>query len=87
LYRFGPIGDGRLLPYVGLVAIPHVEVKLKAFPAQDTSEYQFAGGAAQVLGGLEYRLDDAWSLFAEGKLSYSHLATELEGGGTLKTFL
>ena len=78
------------MPYLGLgggIAIPHVEVKLKAFPGQDTWEYQFAGGAAQALGGLEYRLDDAWSLFAEGKVSYSHLATELEGGGTLKTYL
>jgi lipid A oxidase len=78
------------VPYLGLgggIAIPHVEVKLKAFPGQDTWEYQFAGGAAQALGGLEYRLDDAWSLFAEGKVSYSHLATELEGGGTLKTHL
>ncbi len=28
-----------------------------------------AGGAAQVLGGLEYRLKDAWSLTAGGKLS------------------
>jgi lipid A oxidase len=90
LYRFGPLADGRLVPYLGLgggIAIPHVEVKLKAFPGQDTWEYQFAGGAAQALGGLEYRLDDAWSLFAEGKVSYSHLATELEGGGTLKTYL
>jgi lipid A oxidase len=90
LYRFGPLADGRLVPYLGLgggIAIPHVEVKLKAFPGQDTWEYQFAGGAVQALGGLEYRLGDAWSLFAEGKVSYSHLATELEGGGTLKTYL
>jgi lipid A oxidase len=90
LYRFGPFADGRLVPYLGLggrIAIPHVEVKLKAFPGQDTWEYQFAGGAAQALGGLEYRLNDAWSLFAEGKVSYSHLDTELEGGGSLKTYL
>lgn len=90
LYRFGPIDDGRLLPYVGLgggVAIPHVEVKLKAFPGHDTCEYQLAGAAAQALAGLEYRLDDAWTLFAEGKISYSHLAAELEGGGQLKTHL
>jgi lipid A oxidase len=90
LYRFGAICDGQLVPYLGVgggVAIPHVEVKLKAFPGQDTWEYQFAGGAAQVLGGLDYRLSANWSLFAEGKVSYSHLATELEGGGTLKTYL
>jgi lipid A oxidase len=90
LYRFGALADGRLVPYLGVgggVAIPHVEVKLKAFPDQDTSEYQFAGGAAQLVGGLEYRLDDVWSLFAAGKVSYAHLATELEGGGTLTTYL
>ena len=90
LYRFGPLADGHLVPYLGGgggVAIPHVEVKLKAFPGQETWQYQFAGGAAQVLGGLEYRLNEDWSLFAEGKVSYSHLATELEGGGTLKTYL
>ena len=59
MYRFAPIADGRLLPYVGIgggVAIPHVEVKLKAFPGQDTWEYQLAGGAGQVLGGFEYQL-------------------------------
>jgi lipid A oxidase len=90
MYRFAPIADGRLLPYVGIdagVAIPHVEVKLKAFPGQDTWEYQLAGGAGQVLGGFEYRLASAWSVFAEGKLSYSHLDTDLEGGGQLKTYL
>jgi len=90
MYRFSPLMDGRLLPYVGAgggLAIPHVEVKLKAFPGQDTWEYQLAGGAAQVLGGFEYRLTGPWSLFAEGKLSYSHLATDLEGGGHLNTYL
>jgi lipid A oxidase len=90
MYRFAPIADGRLLPYIGIgggVAIPHVEVKLKAFPGQDTWEYQLAGGAGQVLGGFEYQLGNSWSLFTEGKLSYSHLATDLEGGGHLKTYL
>ncbi len=67
-------------------AIPHVEVKLTAFPGQDTWEYQLASGAGQVLGGFEYRLANSW-LFAEGKVSSSHLATELEGGGQLKTYL
>jgi lipid A oxidase len=89
LYRFGPLADGRLVPYLGIgggVAIPHVEVKLKAFPGQDTWEYQLAGGAAQALGGLEYRLSEDWSLFAAGKISYSHLAADLEGGGTFKTY-
>jgi hypothetical protein len=39
------------------------------------------------VGGFEYRLANSWSVFAEGKLSYSHLDTDLEGGGQLKTYL
>jgi lipid A oxidase len=90
MYRFDPVMGGRVVPFVGIgggVAIPHVEVSLKAFPAQKTFEYQFAGAAAQVVAGLEYKLNDAWSVFAEGKLSYSHLDTDLTGGGSFKTYL
>ena len=94
MYRFSALMDGRLVPFVGVgggVTIPHVEVITKGPPgpvlASHTWEYQWAGGAAQVLGGLEYKLDESWSLFAEGKLSYSHLRTELDGGGSFKTYL
>jgi lipid A oxidase len=93
MYRFEPIMGGRVVPFVGIgggVAIPHVEVTLKAPPAPAVSrtfEYQLAGGAAQVLAGLEFKLDEAWSVFGEGKLSYSHLDTELENGGKFKTYL
>jgi lipid A oxidase len=90
LYRFEPVLGGKLVPYVGIgagVAIPHVEVKLKVYPGWETWEYQLAGAAGQLLGGLEYRLGDAWSVFAQGKLSYAHLDTELAGGGTLTSDL
>jgi lipid A oxidase len=90
MYRFEPLAGGRVIPYLGIgggIAVPHVEVKLKAFPGWQTWEYQFAGGAAQVLGGLEFHLSDSWSLLAQGKLSYAHLAMELEGDGRLKTYL
>jgi lipid A oxidase len=94
MYRFEPIMDGRVVPFVGIgggVAIPHVEVTIKGPPfgpaVSRTFEYQFAGGAAQVVAGLEFKLDDAWSVFAEGKLSYSHLDTDLENGGKFKTYL
>ena len=91
MYRFSGLMDGKLVPFVGAgggVAIPHVEVIITRAPiASHTWEYQWAGGAAQVLGGLEYNLNKSWSLFAEGKLSYSHLRTELEGGGSFKTYL
>lgn len=90
MYRFQPVFNGQFVPYVGVgagVAIPHVEVWLKAFPTQNTWEYQLAGGAAQVLGGLEYKFDRNWAAFAEARLMYSHLATDLNGGGQFKTYL
>ena len=87
MYRFDPVMGGRVVPFVGIgggIAIPHVEVTTAV---SKTFEYQFAGGAAQVVAGLEYKLNDAWSVFAEGKLSYSHLDTDLTGGGSFKTYL
>jgi lipid A oxidase len=94
MYRFKPWMDGRLVPFVGIgggVAIPHVEVITKGPPgpaaASHTWEYQCCGPAAQVLGGLEYKLNDSWSVFTEAKLSYSHLDTDLNGGGSFKTQL
>jgi len=89
LYRFSPVMDGALVPYVGAgvgVAIPHVEVTL-AETGDRTFEYQLAGAAAQILAGLEYKLSDQWSLFSEARLSYSHIDADLEGGGSLETDL
>ena len=89
MYRFPALMDGKLVPFVGAgggVAIPHVEVITNAPIASHSWEYQWAGGAAQVLGGLEYKLNESWSVFAEGKLSYSHLRTELDGGGSFKSY-
>jgi lipid A oxidase len=88
LYRFNPMMNGTLVPYVGAgvgVAIPHVEVTLE--DVDKTFEYQCCGPAAQILAGLEYKLDQTWSLFAEAKLSYSHIDADLEGGGSLETDL
>ncbi len=90
LYRFSPMMSGALVPYVGAgvgVAIPHVEVTLKTEPPERTSEYQLAGPAAQVLAGLEYKLNQSWSLFGEAKLSYTGVSADLKGGGELETDL
>jgi lipid A oxidase len=90
LYRFNPMMRGALVPYVGAgigVTIPHVEVTLKADPSNETFEYQCCGAAAQILAGLEYKLNDTWSLFTEAKLSYSHISADLSGGGQLETDL
>jgi lipid A oxidase len=88
LYRFGPTMNGTLVPYVGAgagVTVPHVEVTLDG--GTKTYEYQFAGPAAQILAGLEYRLNGSWSLFSEFKLGYSHITADLKGGGQIETDL
>jgi lipid A oxidase len=89
LYRFSPMMNGTLVPYVGAgvgVTIPHVEVTLDN-PSSKTFEYQCCGFAAQILGGLEYKLNDTWSLFTEARLSYSRIDADLNGGGSLETDL
>jgi lipid A oxidase len=89
LYRFNPMMHGTLVPYVGAgigVTIPHVEVTLNGVN-NTTFEYQLTGMAAQVLAGLEYKLNEKWSLFTEGRLSYSHISADLQGGGRLETDL
>jgi lipid A oxidase len=88
LYRFNPLMNGKLVPYVGAgigVTIPHVEVT--PVGGSKTYEYQLTGVAAQVLAGLEYKLNEKWSVFAEGRFSYSHIEADLQGGGTLETDL
>ncbi len=88
LYRFNPAMNGTLVPYVGAgagVTIPHVEVTLDS--GSKTYEYQLAGPAAQILAGLEYKLNEKWSVFTEFKLGYSSITADLKGGGTLETDL
>jgi lipid A oxidase len=88
VYRHDPSAQATFVPYVGLgagIAVPHVEVGLKAFPAQKTWEYQMTGVAAQGLAGIEYRMLPSLSLFAEAKLSYSRIDADLAGGGSLQT--
>jgi lipid A oxidase len=90
LYRFNPMMNGSLVPYVGAgvgVTIPHVEVTLDSDPGNKTYDYQLAGPAARILAGLEYKLNESWSLFTEGRLSYSHISADLHGGGSLETDL
>jgi lipid A oxidase len=88
LYRFSPAMNGTLVPYVGAgvgVTIPHVEVTIPG--ETKTYEYQLAGPAAQVLAGLEYKLNQTWALFTEARFSYSSINADLEGGGHLETDL
>ncbi|MBO0766210.1 MAG: outer membrane beta-barrel protein [Hyphomicrobiaceae bacterium] len=90
LYRFSPMMRGALVPYVGVgvgVTVPHVEVTFRGHDAERTFEYQCCGPAAQIMAGLEYKLDESWSLFTEAKLSYSHIDADIRGGGSLETDL
>jgi lipid A oxidase len=90
LYRFNPLMHGTLVPYVGAgvgVTVPHVEVTFRGHDDTSTFEYQCCGPAAQILAGLEYKLNEQWSLFTEAKLSYSHIDADLRDGGSLETDL
>lgn len=88
LRRF-PADDRRWTPYVGGglgVALPHVEVQTTG-AAPRTYEYQFGGLAAQFQGGVEYQLNESWSVFGEYQMNYVDLDVDLTGGGTLSTNL
>ena len=67
------------------LAIPHVEVTLKAYPGESTDDYQITGIAVQALAGVEYRLTQHWDLFGEGKIAYTNDDADLVDGGNVKT--
>ena len=86
LYRYD-MGNG-FTPYAGIgagVAIPHVEASGPAVNNLDTFNYQVTGVAAQALIGVDYKLDDNWSVFTEFKSTYAQVDADLNGGGTLNT--
>jgi lipid A oxidase len=84
-YRWMSPGSAqKLTPYVGLglgIAVPHVEVKMGD---SVTEEYQYAGATIQGLAGLDLHLWKGFSAFAEYRLNYARLDTDLTGGGSLK---
>ena len=75
----------KLVAYAGAgggIAIPHVEVGRTGRPAKTrTSEYQLAGPAVQILGGVEWRFSRHVSLFLEYKLSCSAISGKVRDGG------
>ncbi len=80
--RPGP--DRWLTPYVGFglgIAVPHVEVEIGD---SVTEEYQLAGPTAQGLAGLDFRIWKGLSAFAEYRLNFAYLKTDLANGGSLK---
>ncbi|NKB54356.1 MAG: outer membrane beta-barrel protein [Rhizobiaceae bacterium] len=86
LYR-NDLGNG-FTPYAGVglgLAIPHVEVEGAAVDGTITEEYQVTGLAAQAFIGVDYQLDEDWSLFGEIKTNYGQVDADLNGGGKLDT--
>ncbi|MBB4064282.1 outer membrane protein [Gellertiella hungarica] len=84
LYRF-PIENTSFTPYVGAGAginVPHVEVTR---PSGITSEYQIGGATLQAQAGIDYRLTDRWSVFAEYKGNYSFVNVDIDNNATLDT--
>ena len=75
-------------PYGGIglgLSIPHVEVNGAATDNVETKEYQVTGFAAQAFVGVDYAIDENWSLFGELKSSYGEVDADLNGGGKLDT--
>ena len=79
--------DKRWTPYVGVglgAAIPHVEVFMPGY--RDTFGYQATGVAARFYAGLEVKLYENISAFAEYQFSYEQIdKARLVGGGTVST--
>jgi len=78
---------GRVRPYIGLgagLSVPHVEVHRQGAKRR-TFEFQIAGLAFHVFGGLEWRVRDRFSVFSEYKMSYAGIDADLYDGGSLGT--
>lgn len=84
LYRFQ--NASRFTPYVGAgvgASIPHVEYQEHGFDR--TFKYELAGPEVQALVGVDFKITDQISAFAEYKASYTWNKTDLTGGGSLDT--
>lgn len=81
-----PLGE-RWTPYLGAglgAAIPHVEVFMPGY--RNTFGYQATGVAARGYAGLEVKLYENISGFAEYQFSYERIDKgRLTGGGTIST--
>ena len=80
----------RLRPYFGVglgFALPHVEVWFPGGERDDrTSEYQYAGPAAQALAGLEIRFGKV-SYFLEYKVTWAQISAALTGDESWMDFM
>jgi lipid A oxidase len=78
-----------VVPYAGIgagFALPHTEVRFTGEPRETrTSEYQFAGPAAQILAGLELKIG-RMSYFLEYKFNYAWIWGAMTGGHSWKNW-
>lgn len=85
-----PAPTPRLRPYFGIglgFALPHVEVWFPGGARDDrTSEYQYAGPAAQALAGLEIRTGKV-SYFLEYKFTWARISAALTGDESWMNFM
>ncbi|RYH10397.1 outer membrane beta-barrel protein [Tropicimonas sp. IMCC6043] len=84
-YRW--LNESRFTPYAGLglgITTPHVEVTNKAGDSE-TFWYQFGGASAQALLGLDYKINEHWSVFTELKLAKFWIDVDLQYGGELQS--
>ncbi len=87
--RFQTGDNSRFTPYIGGglgFSVPHVEVQTTAAGAR-TFEYQYGGVVAQFQGGVQYDVNEQWSIFGEYKMNYVDLDVDLDEGGSLSTNL
>jgi len=60
---------------------------INTLTVQRTFEYQYGGVVAQFQGGVEYELNEQWSIFGEYKMNYVDIDVDLDDGGSLNTNL
>ncbi len=66
------------------VAVPGVDVQTSS-AGQRTTEYQYGGIVAQFQGGVEFEVNENWSVFGQYQMNVLDLDVDLDGGGNLTT--
>ena len=81
-----PMGD-RWTPFVagGVgVAVPGTDIQTSP-TGTATTEYKYGGIVAQFQGGVEYEVNENWSVFGQYQMNVIDLDVDLNGGGNLTT--
>ena len=93
LYRFNvkpspAFRRGQLYPYLGAGVVYYVlHPENTINDLSNDEKYQASGFGRQVLGGVEYGLNERWALFAEAKYTHGKAKVDTGGGGRAKTDL